>query len=863
LDSKGWSAGHHERLGTGQLARNIAAGVAAALATAAFGSRAARAPSAARAKVESVTLLDPGFTARLWCTLHHGDARGTWHYLAAPERQLPDLSDPFRCPREDHMTMRTWLRATVFTACHVVALGCSDGPSAPPPAPVPTAITLSRNTASLTYLGQALQVNATVKDQNGAAMNTAVGWSVDDADIATVSATGMITAVRNGSTTVRATAGNATASVTVNVTQQAAAISLSTNTGSFTHLGQTLQVNATVSDQSGAAVNTTVGWSVDNAAVATVSAAGVITAVRNGSTTVRATAGNVSATVTVEVSQQPAALAVSTTTVSLTGFGATFAVGATVRDAGGHAIPDAVVTWTSLNDAVAAVSSSGIIVSAGLGVTEVTAVVGTLTARIAVSVGAATIQINTPAGMQDMIRGVDVRFVLTAQTAGVRWSSSNPAVATIDAVTGAVHTVAEGVVTFTATIAGGGGSWTRNVVRIRRMQVDPYLATPLAGALWEVPVILIEYHPTADAANLDVGRAPDYWSLGPMSLDSLERLTMRYARRRKMMVEQGSRFRGYNDAAAQPSLGYRVVEHVVVYDQIPPNSNKRSGIPGNPRFENWHEAFTDLQLVPIIRARKVREVWAAWSSFDGNYPSYNPAIHKVDDMRAGWESNMASPTTGDVSNSDRDPNDAPLVEHTYIIYGINFRRTQAEAVHNVGHQVEAMFAHVNGRQDGNSRLFWRDFVGQDASGRFITGRAGWTHMPPNTTTDYDYLNGTLVASDIEQWRPDNTGTKKQVNVNTWANLTYPWPGEADFAQRAESQWYVYWFQSLPGRGNRIPHGANWMTNWWAFVADWDAAITSSLGLYGASPAAQSGSGAPYAFAAPSMRASPIRHSPQR
>lgn len=43
-------------------------------------------------------------------------------------------------------------------------------------------------------------------------------------------------------------------------------------------------------------------------------------------------------------------------------------------------------------------------------------------------------------------------------------------------------------------------------------------------------------------------------------------------------------------------------------------------------------------------------------------------------------------------------------------------------------------------------------------------------------------------------------------------------------QRVASQWYVYWFQNFPGRGNQIPHGANWMTNWWAFVADWDAAI---------------------------------------
>ena len=678
------------------------------------------------------------------------------------------------------MTTRSWLSAILVTTFQIVVLGCSESTVTPPAPPVPTSITLSTNTASFTHLGQTIQINATVNDQNGAAMSTAVGWSVVDAAVATVTGAGAITAMRDGATTVRATAGNVTASVSVSVAQQASTLILSTSA------------------------------------------------------------------------------------VSLSGLGATHVVSATVRDAGGSTMTGAPVAWTSANSAVAAVSGTGVITSAGLGTTEITAVAGTASAKVAVSVVAATIPIITPRGMETMIRGVNVRFPLTAQAAGVRWSSSNPAIATIDSVTGQVHTVAEGAVTFTATSPGGAGSWTRSVVRKRRMQVDPYLATPIAGALWEVPVVLIEYHPTADAANLDVLRAPGYGQADPMTLDSLERLTMRIAKRRKMMVEQGSRFRGYADVAAQPSLGYRVVEHIIVYDQIPPHPTKRhQSIPGNPRFEDWHSAFADLQLVPLLRTHKAREVWAAWSSFDGNFPVYKPNIHKVEDMRVGWESNMSSPATGDVSNSDRDPNDAPVIEHTYIIYGINFRRSQAEAVHNVGHQVEAMFAHVNARQDGNTLLFWRDFVGQDANRHFIKGRAGWTHMPPNTTTDYDYLNPALVASDIEDWRPDNSGAKKQVSVGTWANLTYPWPGEADFHQRTESQWYVYWFQNFPGRANRVPHGTNWMTNWWAFIADWDAAVGSNLGLYGPAPAAQRGLGVPYTFAPASVVDAPIRHGPRR
>lgn len=482
----------------------------------------------------------------------------------------------------------------------------------------------------------------------------------------------------------------------------------------------------------------------------------------------------------------------------------------------------------------------------------------------------ASISILPPSGIADTVRGVGVKFNLRAvgkdqlgrqfPLAGAQWSSSN-AVATVDNA-GLVTTHSVGELEIRVSVAGATAQWRSDVVRIRRVAVDPYLATPIAGAVWEIPVVLIEYLPTADGSLLDVKRAPDYWSLNPLSLDSSQALVLRYAKRRKMSSEEGSRFRGYKDAAATPSLGYRVVEHLIVYDQIPPHPTKRQmAIPGNPRFEDWHAVFQDLQLEPLMRSRAVRELWVAWTGFDGNFPSYDPAIHKVEDMRAGWESNMSSPTTGDISNSDRDPADAPVLSHTYIIYGIATRRTQAEAVHNVGHQMEAMMSYVAWRQDGNDRLFWRDFVGHVSGAVFGTGRAGWTHMPPNTSGHYDYLNPALVASDIEDWRPNNSGQKKAVNVDTWGKLNYPWPGDSEFPQRVESQWYLYWFQNFPGLGNQIPHGSRWMTNWWAFVGNWDAAITSGLGLHGTTPAATRGSGQSYRYAAPRIMPRPVVHRP--
>lgn len=144
-----------------------------------------------------------------------------------------------------------------------------------------------------------------------------------------------------------------------------------------------------------------------------------------------------------------------------------------------------------------------------------------------------------------------------------------------------------------------------------------------------------------------------------------------------------------------------------------------------------------------------------------------------------------------------------------------------------------MFCYVNSLKDGNTKLFWDKFVGRiPGTNNFGVGRAGWTHMGPNTNVNYDVLNTTLVASDIEDWRPDGAGQKTMVNVNTWASIPYNWPGASNFAQKAESQWYLYWMQNFPGQGNRIPYGDQFeMTNWWELVADWDKSIKNGVGLY--------------------------------
>ena len=365
-------------------------------------------------------------------------------------------------------------------------------------------------------------------------------------------------------------------------------------------------------------------------------------------------------------------------------------------------------------------------------------------------------------------------------------------------------------------------------------EINPYLSTPAPGHLYEIPVVIMRFLPTKDGINLDVTKAPDFWDLGEITIEKLKTKIDVYDRRIKFMLEEGTRFRGYKNKNAAPSIGYRVVEYITIYEQTPKGEVNSHLEDGTPLYSpDYHKIFERFNIEHYINNLGVKEIWIWMGGVNSDFPCYDPTMHKPEDFRNWWESNMSSSITGDISNSNRDNDDLPIYDFTYTVYGQNFRRSHAEAVHNHGHQLEAILSHVNHLQFDNTDLFWKKFVGQDDDGNFITGRAGWTHMPPNTTKHYDYTDTmTLVESDLEDWTPYNSGKKKLVNVDTYAKLKYHWQGEntEEIPQFIESQWYIYWMQNMPGYKNGIQYEDVEMTNWWVFTADWDKAISTELGL---------------------------------
>ena len=105
-----------------------------------------------------------------------------------------------------------------------------------------------------------------------------------------------------------------------------------------------------------------------------------------------------------------------------------------------------------------------------------------------------------------------------------------------------------------------------------------------------------------------------------------------------------------------------------------------------------------------------------------------------------WESNMAGPF-GDISNSNRDPNDLPVLKKTYTVYHYNYQRGASEAIEDHMHQIEAVLNWVDGRDrtpadQWEKLLFWGKYVGSDRTNKIVHPGCGWrtTRRTPCRTT---------------------------------------------------------------------------------------------------------------------------------
>ena len=306
-------------------------------------------------------------------------------------------------------------------------------------------VSLDITTLSLS-VGESATLTATVKPDNASDKN--VVWTSSDNSVATVS-NGRVTAVKAGTTTVKATCGGKTAECVVTVTVPTGSITLNKTVLSLS-VGESATLTATVKPDN--ATDKNVVWTSSDNSVATVSN-GKVTAVKAGTATVKATCGGKTAECVVTVTVPTGSITLNKTVLSLS-LGESATLTATVKPDNAS---DKNVVWTSSDNSVATVSN-GKVTAVKAGTATVKATCGGKTAECVVTVTAKVtgVKLNTSSimlmsGDYSILKATIIPD--NAANKNVKWESSNIAVATVD--NGKVTAISEGTAKITVSTEEG------------------------------------------------------------------------------------------------------------------------------------------------------------------------------------------------------------------------------------------------------------------------------------------------------------------------------------------------------------------------------------------------------------------------
>ena len=345
----------------------------------------------------------------------------------------------------------------------VAAVACGGGSDvAGPPgggggggAPSLSSVTLDATSASVA-VGATLTLNATPRDAQGNALSGhTVTWTTSDSTIASVSSAGLVTGKKVGTATITAASEGKSAAATITVTAvPVASVTLNASTATVV-AGQTVTLTAVTKDASGNVLSgRTVTWGTSAAAVATVDANGVVSGVAPGTATITATSGTATASATVTVTPVPvASISVTPASDTLASFGDTAVYSATPKDASGNALTGRTVTWTSSNDTIATVSTTGVVTARHSGTATITASSGGQSGTATVVIPSVGQIVITPATSSVRVGANDTLSVVLKDASGQQVGNRIVTVGISDqSVISVIGTVITGVAPGTATV---------------------------------------------------------------------------------------------------------------------------------------------------------------------------------------------------------------------------------------------------------------------------------------------------------------------------------------------------------------------------------------------------------------------------
>ena len=288
-------------------------------------------------------------------------------------------------------------------------------------------------------------------------------WSSNNVAVATVSSTGVVSAVNAGTATISATSEGRVGAATLVVLQRLAGAVTLTPASSTLIVGATQSLITQITDATGNLLTgRPVTYTSDAPSVATVNASGVVTAVAAGTARITASSEGKSGSATVQVIPVPVATVTVTPSSVTVPTGSTQQLTVVARSASGTALSGRTVTYTSGAPGVASVTSNGLVTGLTPGVAIILVSVDGVTATSTITVGnapVATVSVTPVDPAINILGSVQLSATLrdsfgnslTGRT--VTWTSADENIAFVSS-TGLVVGFKTGTVRITATSEG-------------------------------------------------------------------------------------------------------------------------------------------------------------------------------------------------------------------------------------------------------------------------------------------------------------------------------------------------------------------------------------------------------------------------
>ena len=341
-------------------------------------------------------------------------------------------------------------RVIALTAAAQLLLWCAAcggfWPGSGTTSPHLLSLTVSPNPfqVALGSTGQA-KATGTFSDGTERDLTSSVSWTVEGANIASISSTGVIRPNSTGAGFLRAVYETVSTKAPLTITA-APLVSLAINPSSPNlplGLGVQLKAIGQYADSSTGDVTSQVNWSSGSTTIATVGPSGQAVSRSLGVTTISASMGNVQASAALSVT------AAALTAIAVTGGSQSLAIGQKTQMHALGSFTDgsrqdltASAQWTSSNPKVVAVNNAGLAVASSQGSATIAASVQSLSAASPLSVtsaGLTAIAVSSdspsvPVGRTTQMHAIGSYTDGSQQdlTASVQWTSSNPKVVAVN-----------------------------------------------------------------------------------------------------------------------------------------------------------------------------------------------------------------------------------------------------------------------------------------------------------------------------------------------------------------------------------------------------------------------------------------------